>query len=153
MYFQKRMPMLKPAILTSAGVAAVSVWRGGAAHGLGRVHDRSLPFLGGDGDAAAVNMLVTSAAGQEERGIVTSLYGVVRFTGVAVGPPAFALALAAGRDVMLGAAAGCAALALLLSWWLVKPEAHSGGGGGGGRAARRTERTGAGRESGVLAGT
>jgi hypothetical protein len=49
------------------------------------------------------------------------LYGAVRFAGVAVGPPAFALALEAGRGVMLGAAAACAAVVLALSWWLISP--------------------------------
>lgn len=137
MYFQKRMPMLKPAILTSAGVAAVSLGAAALLTDLAAFMT-ALSFLGVAIGAMlpAVNMLVTSAAGQEERGIVTSLYGAVRFTGVAVGPPAFALALAAGRDVMLGAAAGCAALALLLSWWLVKPDellVEAGGGGDGQR--------------------
>ncbi len=36
----------------------------------------------------AVNTLVTGAVGTAERGIVTSLYGSVRFFGTAIGPPA-----------------------------------------------------------------
>lgn len=37
-----------------------------------------------------VNSLITGSVGKERRGFVTSLYGSVRFIGVAVGPPIFA---------------------------------------------------------------
>lgn len=37
-----------------------------------------------------VNSLITGAVGKERRGFVTSLYGSVRFIGVAIGPPLFA---------------------------------------------------------------
>ncbi|MFC7440950.1 MFS transporter [Laceyella putida] len=36
-----------------------------------------------------LNTLITSAVGLQERGIITSLYGSVRFFGVAMGPPVF----------------------------------------------------------------
>lgn len=36
-----------------------------------------------------LNTLITSAVGLQERGIITSLYGSVRFFGVALGPPVF----------------------------------------------------------------
>jgi Arabinose efflux permease len=36
-----------------------------------------------------LNLLITSAVGPQERGLVTALYGSVRFLGVAVGPPLF----------------------------------------------------------------
>ncbi|MBS4022513.1 MAG: MFS transporter [Dethiobacter sp.] len=39
----------------------------------------------------AVNTMVTSATASEQRGGVTSLYGAVRFIGVALGPPVFSL--------------------------------------------------------------
>src|SRR5690606_33313538 len=87
---QKRLSWLKPAILAASGAAAASL-------GVAALFSELVPFmaaLAGLGVAIgamlpAVNMLVTSAAGQEERGVVTSLYGAVRFAGVAVGPPAF----------------------------------------------------------------
>lgn len=41
----------------------------------------------------AINLLVTSAIGQAERGTIVSLYGSVRFFGAALGPPAFGLAV------------------------------------------------------------
>lgn len=37
-----------------------------------------------------VNSLITGAVGKEQRGFVSSLYGSVRFIGVAIGPPIFA---------------------------------------------------------------
>lgn len=40
-----------------------------------------------------LNLLVTSAVGVQERGVITSLYGSVRFLGVALGPPIFGLFL------------------------------------------------------------
>ncbi|PLR78768.1 MFS transporter [Bacillus sp. V3-13] len=36
-----------------------------------------------------VNSIITGAVGKERRGFVTSLYGSVRFLGVAIGPPVF----------------------------------------------------------------
>lgn len=36
-----------------------------------------------------LNLLITSAVGPQERGLVTALYGSVRFLGVAAGPPVF----------------------------------------------------------------
>ena len=39
----------------------------------------------------SLNTLITSACGTEERGMITSLYGSVRFFGVAGGPPLFGI--------------------------------------------------------------
>lgn len=39
----------------------------------------------------SLNTLITSAAAASERGLVTCLYGTVRFFGVAIGPPVFGL--------------------------------------------------------------
>lgn len=70
----------------------------------------------------AVNTLVTSATSSAERGVVTSLYGSVRFFGVALGPPLFAWAMSQRLGVFLGAAA-LAALTAVLAWWLVETDA------------------------------
>ncbi|BCV20065.1 MFS transporter [Moorella sp. Hama-1] len=52
----------------------------------------------------AVNTLITSAS-SKERGGITCLYGSARFFGVALGPPAFGLAMTLGRlPLFLGAA-------------------------------------------------
>jgi MFS transporter, ACDE family, multidrug resistance protein len=48
----------------------------------------------------SINTMVTSASGSEQRGGVTSLYGSVRFLGVALGPPAFSLMLGGGTHFL-----------------------------------------------------
>ncbi len=48
----------------------------------------------------AVNTMVTSATQSEQRGGVTSLYGSVRFIGVALGPPSFAVLFNGGLFTM-----------------------------------------------------
>ena len=40
-----------------------------------------------------VNSIITGATKSDQRGIVTSLYGTVRFFVVAIGPPPFGLAI------------------------------------------------------------
>ncbi|MBX6378772.1 MAG: MFS transporter, partial [Clostridia bacterium] len=61
---------------------------------------------------SALNNLVTSSVGKDQRGVVTSLYGTVRFFGAALGPPAFAQLAGVGPAVVtLGAGALAAAVA------------------------------------------
>lgn len=146
-YFQNNMRMLKPVILASSGLAAVSLAAAAFFTGLWPFMT-ALALLGiAIGSMLpAINMLITSAAGQEERGIVTSLYGAVRFIGVAIGPPVFALALAIGRGVTLGAAAVLAAIVLGVSWWLITPDkllvATDAGGGDSDSSGGAPNRTG-----------
>jgi len=47
-----------------------------------------------------LNTLITSAASIQERGLVTSLYGSVRFFGVAFGPPIYGFLMAKGTGIM-----------------------------------------------------
>ncbi|KXS42154.1 MAG: major facilitator superfamily protein [Candidatus Frackibacter sp. T328-2] len=54
----------------------------------------------------SVNTLVTSSAPSEERGGITSLYGSVRFIGVAFGPPTFSLLNRISERVMFFGGAG-----------------------------------------------
>ncbi|RPF46576.1 ACDE family multidrug resistance protein [Thermodesulfitimonas autotrophica] len=64
-----------------------------------------------------LNTLVTSSVGPNARGIVTALYGGVRFWGVAVGPPLFGFLLSYSRGAafaVAGTLTGLAALATLL---------------------------------------
>lgn len=55
-----------------------------------------------------LNTLITSSASTDERGMVTSLYGGVRFLGVAVGPPLFGWLMDIRPLVMFWSAAGAA---------------------------------------------
>ncbi|MFD2168734.1 MFS transporter [Tumebacillus lipolyticus] len=81
-----------------------------------------------------LNTLITSAVQQAERGAVTSLYGSVRFLGVAAGPPIFG-ALMDTPKLMFLIMAGLAALAVVLAFFLLKLEQ-----GGGGSDPRRYEK-------------
>jgi len=69
----------------------------------------------------SINTLVTSATTTAERGAVTSLYGSVRFFGVALGPPIFAMAMRI-RPVIFFGAAGLAFTVAALSWWLINEQ-------------------------------
>ncbi len=53
----------------------------------------------------ALNLLITSATATEHRGTITSLYGGVRFLGVAVGPPVFDLLMKTSHALLFGTAA------------------------------------------------
>jgi ACDE family multidrug resistance protein len=69
----------------------------------------------------AVNTLVTSAVTRKERGVVTSLYGSVRFFGVALGPPAFSLAMG-HRFAVFWSAAALALAAGAVAWWFINAQ-------------------------------
>lgn len=66
-------------------------------YGLLTLFDKLVPFLivlsissvGTGLVLPCINSLITGSVGKERRGFVTSLYGSVRFIGVAVGPPIF----------------------------------------------------------------
>ncbi|HEY8449546.1 MAG TPA: MFS transporter, partial [Bacillota bacterium] len=94
-----------------------------------------------------LNTLITSAAATGERGLVTSLYGTVRFFGAALGPPAFGLLLEAGPLWMFwGSAAVVALIALAGAFWLdaarllragTQPSGRAAAGGTRGRQNRK----------------
>ncbi|NLV92039.1 MAG: MFS transporter [Firmicutes bacterium] len=68
-----------------------------------------------------LNTLITGSADPEERGIITALYGTVRFTGVAVGPPAFGL-IGFDSPWLFAAAAAITGVAGVLGWLFVDQE-------------------------------
>lgn len=72
-----------------------------------------------------LNMLITSAVDKENRGIVTSFYGSVRFLGVAFGPPVFTWLLGFSTATMFLAVAALAALCGVLALFLIQPEKGS----------------------------
>src|SRR5690554_5308413 len=55
----------------------------------------------------ALNTLITSSAPSSERGLVTCLYGTVRFFGVAIGPPLFSFATKYGQPLIFWSNVGC----------------------------------------------
>lgn len=68
-----------------------------------------------------LNLLITSAA-EGERGLVTALYGTVRFFGAALGPPALGLGLKLSRLPLFLGTAAITAVVLLSFWFLVNPQ-------------------------------
>jgi ACDE family multidrug resistance protein len=79
----------------------------------------------------SLDTMVTSAASGQARGMVTSVYGAVRFFGVALGPPAFGWLMEHGRFVVFVPpsvlAAGAAIFVILaLQLELLKPPEAEG---------------------------
>ncbi|WP_353963310.1 MFS transporter [Tepidibacillus marianensis] len=66
-----------------------------------------------------LNSFITGSVGKERRGFVTSLYGSVRFIGVAFGPPVYGWLMAWSRTGMFLATAGLALFVGILSLFLI----------------------------------
>jgi len=66
-----------------------------------------------------LNFIITSSCQAQRRGLITSLYGSVRFFGVALGPPIFGL-LMAQRSLMFWSAAALAGVAAILALILIR---------------------------------
>jgi len=69
-----------------------------------------------------INSLITGSVGKERRGFVTSLYGSVRFIGVAVGPPVFTRLMDWSRTGMFISIALLAFIVGLLALTLIHVE-------------------------------
>lgn len=67
-----------------------------------------------------INSFITGSVGKERRGFVTSLYGSVRFLGVAVGPPVYGWLMDWSRTGMFLITAGLTAVVALLVFSLVR---------------------------------
>ncbi|MFD1706600.1 MFS transporter [Siminovitchia sediminis] len=67
-----------------------------------------------------INSFITGAVSAEKRGFVTSLYGSVRFLGVAIGPPVFSALMEWSRAGMFLTTAGITFLALLLCLFFIR---------------------------------
>ncbi|GGK17251.1 putative MFS-type transporter YitG [Caldalkalibacillus thermarum] len=67
-----------------------------------------------------LNRFITGAVGKARRGFVTSLYGSVRFLGVALGPPVFGWLMAWSRTGMFLGTAGLTLLTALLILFTVR---------------------------------
>ncbi len=114
-YLQKdRAGVVKAALVCGLALAAASLVAASFLRGL-YPFSAALAALGlGTGlTLPSLNTIVTGAAGRSKRGLITSLYGTVRFFGAALGPPVAARAAAAGQVTLgLGGAAIAAATAV-----------------------------------------
>ena len=77
--------------------------------------------IGGGFVLPTLTLLITSSAALKERGMVTSLYGGVRFFGVALGPPSFGWLMRLGNMPLFWAAAGVIGLTIALNIFLMDP--------------------------------
>jgi ACDE family multidrug resistance protein len=66
-----------------------------------------------------INSLITGSVGKERRGFVTSLYGSVRFLGVAIGPPVFTRLMEWSRVGMFLSIAGLTLIIGLLALTMI----------------------------------
>jgi ACDE family multidrug resistance protein len=69
----------------------------------------------------SLNTLITSSAPKTERGLITCLYGTVRFFGVAFGPPLFGMAAKITKPPIFYTTAGICILLSLLYLFFVNP--------------------------------
>lgn len=69
-----------------------------------------------------VNTIITGAIEKEERGMITSLYGSVRFLGVAAGPPIFGWLMELSRMILFISVSALSFLTFILTFFLVKPK-------------------------------
>ncbi|MGI5839901.1 MAG: MFS transporter [bacterium] len=70
----------------------------------------------------SLNTLITSCTDKQKRGLITCLYGTVRFFGVAFGPPLFGFAATIGKAPILLGAAALAGGAGVIGLLLIKPK-------------------------------
>lgn len=75
----------------------------------------------------SLNTLITSAVGAERRGVVTSLYGSVRFLGVAAGPPVFTFLREWNTTWMSYSIAALSLLCAVLAVLMIRPPAQDSG--------------------------
>ena len=73
-----------------------------------------------------VNSIITGAVGKERRGFVSSLYGSVRFLGVAIGPPIFARLMDWSRSGMFLCIAALTLIVGLLALTLIRVKGKDG---------------------------
>jgi ACDE family multidrug resistance protein len=143
LYLQNHQKLLKPfvvagLVIVTAGAALVAFvprdWAfftgiivGGVGTGL------QLPGL---------NNLITSAAASGQRAAITSIYGAVRFIGVAFGPPLYGALMKSSESLPFWFSAGLAAVTLAVTMFLIDPqklvgEGQQQKGGGGGKPKGR----------------
>ncbi len=123
-FIQKKVALMKILIITGLSVLA-------AALGILPFIKNIYLFVGGMAIAGigvglilpCLNTLITSSCSMEERGMVTSLYGGVRFFGVAIGPPLFGAMLSVGRFFMFWAPAAAVVITVILAVFFIPKKA------------------------------
>lgn len=120
-WIKKNRPLMKGAVVTglttvAATLFALAFLRSPAL----QLADLVLSGIGTGVVLPSLNTLITGTTEREERGIITSFYGSVRFLGVAAGPPAFSLLMKLPPVWMFGVCAALAVTAAGLSLWFIR---------------------------------
>ncbi len=120
-HLKKKIKLMKWLVVTGMSIIAASL-------GMLGIYNQNTYFfffsisMAGIGTGLTLpclNYIITSSCEALRRGLVTSLYGSVRFFGVALGPPLFGLVMD-NKSLMFWSAAGLATLAALLSVFLIR---------------------------------
>jgi MFS transporter, ACDE family, multidrug resistance protein len=96
-------------------------------------------FIAGIGIGAALpclDALITEGIDKEARGTITSIYSSMRFVGVALGPPIYAVLMKSSHEIVFYTSAGVSILAAIAAFFAIKPEKEKGGGDEGSKEAK-----------------
>jgi MFS transporter, ACDE family, multidrug resistance protein len=95
-------------------------------------------FVAGIGIGTALpclDALITEGIEKEARGTITSIYSSMRFVGVALGPPIYAVLMKSSHEMVFYTSAGVSILAAIAAFFAIKPEKQKGGGDEGSKEA------------------
>ena len=88
-------------------------------------------FVAGIGIGAtlpSLDALITEGIEKEARGTITSIYSSMRFVGVALGPPIYAVLMRSSHEIVFYTSAGVSVLGAIAAFFAIKPEKERGGG-------------------------
>ncbi|MBN3555363.1 MFS transporter [Fictibacillus nanhaiensis] len=88
-------------------------------------------FVAGIGIGAALpslDALITEGIEKEARGTITSIYSSMRFVGVALGPPIYAILMKQSHEIVFYTSAGVSIIGAIAAFFAIKPEKRKGGG-------------------------
>ncbi|MFG6495222.1 MFS transporter [Fictibacillus sp. UD] len=88
-------------------------------------------FIAGIGIGAALpslDALITEGIEKEARGSITSIYSSMRFVGVALGPPIYAILMKSSHELVFYTSAGVSIVGAIAAFFAIKPEKEKGGG-------------------------
>lgn len=123
LFLQRREALLKPAvvaglILAIGGTALIAFVQADWAFYTGLV----VAGIGTGLQLPGLNNLITSAARSEQRAMITSVYGAVRFIGVAFGPPLYGALMRRSEALPFWFSAGMLASSLAATVFLIRPD-------------------------------
>ncbi|MBX6394813.1 MAG: MFS transporter [Alicyclobacillaceae bacterium] len=120
-WIKKNRTLMKGAVVTGLFAVAATLLALAFLRSFGwQIADLVLSGIGTGTVLPSLNTLITGAASRQERGIITSFYGSVRFLGVAAGPPLFSQWMTLSPLSMFALCAGLAGAAGLLCLLVIR---------------------------------